>query len=397
MTWPIFIRQPATVTRISIRGLPFRVRSFWASIIGFSATAAVLTAILAIQAGFTQALVSAGSLDTAIITAAGAKTEIASVMTNSDIVTINAIRNNLDRGSDALSTAAVLTTASVPVDGGNSSRNLAFRGVQSASFRIHSRVRVTQGRRFKEGLNEVLVGSRLAAELPDLTIGRAIRLGSTEWMVVGLFESAGDLHESEIWTDVKTLQSIFNRGNIFQSMRVKLPTDNFYLSLKEALEDDPRIDVQVERERVFFAEQSGPMTRFIGLVGRFIAILMGTGAAFSIVNTMQTVISERENEIAILRVMGFGRFSILVAIMIEGMILGSIGGLIGAVGAYAAVDGLQASTLAFGLTSQLYFSFSVTPPLIQTGVVYALGLGMLGTLLPAVQAVRRSIVRGLQR
>jgi len=389
MPLPDFIRQPAIVTLISIRGLPFRIRSFWTSIIGFAATAAVLTAILSIQAGFTKALVSAGSLDTAIITTVGARTELASVITSDDIVTINEILKNLDRRSNILSTAEVLTTASIPLDHNNGSRNVAFRGVQPESFAMYPQVSLTEGRRFKAGLNEIVVGSRLITEFPRLAIGGAIKLGGATWTVVGVLESDGDLHESEIWADVRTVQSIFNRGNSFQSMRIKLPADDFFLALKDATDTDPRLDVQIDRERDFFAEQSGSMTRFIGLIGRTIAILMGAGAAFSIVNTMQTVIAERESEMAVLRVIGFGRWSILVAVVIEGMILGSIGGLIGALGAYAAVNGVQASTLAFGMTSQLYFSFSVTPSLIQTGVIYALALGMLGALLPAVQTVRR--------
>jgi putative ABC transport system permease protein len=390
------LRQSLAVSLINARALPLRVRSYWTAILGFAATAAVITAIFAIQAGFTKALVSVGRQDVAIVTAAGAKTEFASFLTSSDVVTVNSILDNLAPGSSEMTSAEVLTTASVPIEPSNSSRNIAFRGVQAQSFQLYPHVRITQGRAFQSGLNEVIVGARLAAELPDLALGSRVRLGGAAWSVVGILESSGDLHESEIWADVGTVQSTFNRGNVFQSMRLSLPSDPFLVAFSDAVQRDPRVNVQIERERDFFAEQSGPISRFIGLVGRFIAILMGAGAAFTIVSAMQTVIAEREPEIAVLRVMGFGHLSVLTAIVMEGVVLGSVGGLLGALIAYVAVNGLQASTLAFGMTSQLYFTFAVTPSLIQVGTLYALGLGLIGALVPAVQIVRRPIVSGLR-
>lgn len=395
MPLPIVIRQPITVTLISLRGLPSRLVSFWTALVGFAATAAVLTSILAIQAGFARALMSGGQADTAVITAAGAKTEIASVLTEADVRVVVEIQRNLDRSSAVLAAAEALTT--VNLDAGNGDRrNIAFRGVQDGSFDLYPHVRITRGRAFLEGRNEVLVGSRLAAELSSLTLDQPVQLGSAHWTIVGVFESNGDLHESEIWADVRALQGIFGRNNVFQSMRVRTPSADSFQALQEQAQTDRRIDVQVQREVEFLAEQSGPISRFIKLVGQFIAALMGAGAAVSILTTMQTVVSERQSEIAILRILGYHRAAVVIAVVIEGVILGTLGGVIGTLIAYATLNGLEASTLAFGMTSQLYFSFAVTSQLMQTGVTYALGLGLLGTLLPAVQAVRRPMAEGMR-
>lgn len=381
------VPQAAVVTLIGILGLPARVRIYWPAIIGFASTAAVLISILSMQTGFVRVMMSGGRADTAIITAAVAKTELTSILTNSDVAIIRDIVSSML--PEILSSVEVLTTLSFD-DGlaNNANRNISLRGVGRDSFSIHQQVHVTTGRTFRPGTNEIIVGSRLSSQIEGLEVGGSVKLGNAIWNIVGIFESAGDFHESEIWSDSKALQAILGRSNVFQSIRLLIPSEDIFASLSGAIGKDARIDLRIQREREFYAEQSGPMSRFIGVIGRFIALLMGAGAVVSVVNAMSGAVLERMGEFVVLRVVGFGRLAIFFSIIIEAVVLAAIGSIFGASVAFLAINGMPASTLAFGMTSQLYFSMNVTPDNVSSGVAFTLWLGIVGALLPAMQIIR---------
>jgi putative ABC transport system permease protein len=215
-----------------------------------------------------------------------------------------------------------------------------------------------------------------------------VRFGQAEWQVVGTFEAGGGVSESELWTDVRVLQPAYRRGNTFQSVRVRLESPEALAQLDAALEADPRIDVDVERETDYYAAQSEALTRFIKSIGYPLSILMAIGAVFGALNTMYSSVAARTREIATLRALGFGASPVAVSTLVESLLLALIGGIIGAAITWVVFNGYTVSTLNGATFSQVVFAFAVTPALLAQGLVAALVIGLLGGLLPGLRAAR---------
>jgi putative ABC transport system permease protein len=249
---------------------------------------------------------------------------------------------------------------------------------------------------FETGRNEVIVGRGAAQTLEGLDVGATVKWGNNSWQVVGVFADDGSVAESEIWTDARALQSAYSLGGAFQTVRARLESPASFAEFKNHLTSDPRLNVSVQSEREFYAAQSSTLTTLVRGAGTVLALLMGVGAVFGALNTMYSAVSTRSAEIATLRAIGFGGVPVLVSVMTESLLLGLVGGLVGAAIAYVGFDGLQTSTLNFSSFSQVSFAFSVTPALIVTAIVYALLLGLAGGFLPAIHAMRQPIVEGLR-
>ena len=220
--------------------------------------------------------------------------------------------------------------------------------------------------------------------------------GTTALSVVGQFRDRGSIAESEVWTDAPVLQGVYNRGTSYQSVRARLTSPQAFQAFKDALTSDPRLNVRVFTERQYYEEQSETMTAIISRIGVAIAVLMGLGAIFAAVNTMYSAVSARAREIATLRALGFGRFPIVVSVLVEAMLIAAVGGVVGMAIAYFAFNGWRASTLNLQSFSQITFAFTVTPQLAVQALVYALILGLFGGLFPSIRAARQPIVRGLR-
>jgi putative ABC transport system permease protein len=271
--------------------------------------------------------------------------------------------------------------------------NVPFRGVGPNAAAVRDRFRIVEGRMFAPGLYEVVVGRGAAGQFLGLKVGEKVRFGSLEWLVVGRFEDGGSVSESEVWGDVHVLQGVYQRGNTYQSVRARLARTG---DVAAALDADPRVNVAVRTERAFYAEQSQVMVKLVTTVGTFIAVLMGIGAVFGAVNTMYSAVAARTREIATLRALGFGAAPVVVSVLVEAAVLGLAGGVLGSLVAYVAFNGVQASTLNFQTFSQLTFAFTVTPAVLATGIVYAVALGLVGGLLPALRAATMPVTAGLR-
>ena len=225
-----------------------------------------------------------------------------------------------------------------------------------------------------------------------------MRWGNANWEIVGRFSDDGGIAESEAWADARLVQQVWNRGTSFQSVRVKLNDDSAATlkSLKDSLTKDPRVQVAVTREPEFYAEQQAMMSTLIKGAGVFFAILMGLAAIFAAVNTMFNAVASRVREIATLRAMGFGATPVLISVLVEAMVLGSAGGLLGGVLAFLFLNGMQSSTMNFQTFSQITYAFTVTPALMLTGIVYGLVLTFIAGVLPGIRAARMPITAGLR-
>ncbi|MCX6892715.1 MAG: FtsX-like permease family protein, partial [Verrucomicrobia bacterium] len=223
-----------------------------------------------------------------------------------------------------------------------------------------------------------------------------LRVGRRDWPIVGIFSAGGGTAESEIWTDARVLQAAYNRGDTFQSVYVKLSSPESFQEFKDALTSDPRLNVKVLRQTEYYAEQSTAVTRLITTLGFLVAILMAVGAVFGALNTMYSSVSARTREIATLRALGFGSGAVVVSVMIESLALALVGGVTGALVAYFAFNGIEAATMNWQSFSQVTFAFAVTPDLLAQGIVWAVLIGLIGGLFPAIQGARLPIAMALR-
>ena len=252
---------------------------------------------------------------------------------------------------------------------------------------------MVEGRRFEPGLQEVIVGADALALFEGVSIGSNVRFRGSDWTIVGVFET-GDAHDSELWVDLATAQAAFGRTGV-SSVLVQLESADRFDAFAETLKDDPRLNVDVEREREHFSSQSEQFATLIGVLATVVGIIMGLGALFAALNTMYSAVSTRTTEIATLRALGFGSLPVTVSVIVESMALALLGGVAGAAISWLLFNGYSVSTLGAGFT-QVAFQFQVSPPLMLQGLLIALTLGFLGGLLPAIRAARVPVTVALR-
>jgi putative ABC transport system permease protein len=390
------LNQIFAVTLMNLRNLPQRLGSSAVAVVGVAAVVLVFAAVLSMARGFERTMVTAGADDTAIILRSGATSEMSSGFGGDQVLVIASAPGVLKDGDTPVVSAELFVIVDVKKKSTGTDANVPFRGVQASAFDVRRDVRITQGRMFETGKNEILVGRAALTEFQGLEVGSTIRFGKTDWSVVGAFEAGGSVSESELWTDVRVLQSAYRRGNSFQTVRVKLDSPDSLDILQSSLKDDPRIDPDVMSEREFYSSQSQQVTQFIVLVGYPLTILMSIGAIFGALNSMYSSISVRGKEIATLRALGFGPIPVLVSTVVESTLLALAGGLVGGALAFVVFNGFQVSTLNFASFSQVVFNFAVTPDLLLDGLRVAAIIGVVGGLFPAIRAARLPVAQALR-
>ncbi len=383
--------------------IQFNLRTIWqrkgssaAALFGIAGVVAVLVGVLSIAQGFRAVMNASGKPDTALVLRSGADTEMMSGLSR-DTTRIIADTEGIARSTEgALSSAELFVIINLPKRSTGTDANVPLRGVEPMAFSVRSDVDIIQGRPFEWGRNEVIVGSGAVREFEGLELGGRIPVGKEEWIVVGIFEANGGISESEIWTDASVLQPAFRRGNSFQAVYAKLETPEVFQGFKDRLTTDPRLNVKVVRQDDYYAEQSTAITGLITGLGTLIAGLMGIGAVFGALNTMYSAVSSRTREIATLRALGFGSGPVVISVMVEALVLASVGGAIGAGLAYVAFDGFRAATMNWQSFSQVAFAFDVTPALLVQGIFYAAMIGLVGGLFPAIRAARMPVATALR-
>jgi putative ABC transport system permease protein len=242
----------------------------------------------------------------------------------------------------------------------------------------------------------VIVGQGAAREFEGLDLGGKLEVGQDEWAIVGMFTENGGISESEIWTDAKVLQPAYRRGNSFQAVYAKLESADSFQDFKDRLTADPRVRVKVVRQSEYYADQSQLVTNLITGLGTLVAGLMGIGAVFGALNTMYTAVSSRTREIATLRALGFRGTPVVISVIVESLFLALVGGALGGGFAYIVFDGFRAATMNFQSFSQIAFAFDVTPGLLVQGIIFAVLIGLVGGLLPAIRAARMPVATALR-
>jgi putative ABC transport system permease protein len=382
------------VSLLNFRNLPARFDTVLVALIGFAGVVTVLVALLSVRAGFKATLAATGRSDVAIVLRGGAGAEINSILTNQDAKIVGTAPGVANGLHGPMISPELLVIINRRERGGEVEANVPFRGVTSTAFAVHPKVHIIAGRRFRPGLNEVIVGKAAAGKFQGLQLGNTFTSGRLHWRVVGIFDDGGGLHNSEIWTDLAALQQAYRRGSSVESVYARLRSPKTFKSFKAALSHNPSLKVSVQRETDYYAEQSKTLSQLISVAGGAIAFLMGIGAIFGAINTMYTTVSDRTAEIGTLRALGFGRLPVLASVVLESLAIGLVGGIAGGALAYFLFNGFEASTLS-GL-SQVIFRFAVTPTLIVIGISYALVMGFIGGILPAIRAARLPIASAIR-
>jgi len=390
------IKQIIAVTWLNLRNLPQRMASSLVAIVGVAAVVLVFAAVLSMATGLEQTMLSAGTDDTAVIMRKGSTSELNSGLSNEQTLIVANAPGVLKDGDTPIMSAELYVIVDVKKRSTQTDANVPFRGVQGGAFNVRHNVKISQGRMFEEGKNEIVVGEAAQREFAGLGVGEIIRFGQSEWTIVGTFDAGGSVSESELWTDVRVLQAAYRRGNSFQSVRVKLQDQDSIETLRQALADDPRIDPDVLTEREYYSSQSQGLVQFIKLVGYPLTILMAIGAIFGALNSMYSSVSVRGKEIATLRALGFGPTAVLCSTVIESVLLALVGGVLGGLLAFLVFNGFQVSTLNGPSFSQVVFDFAVTPELLGQGMRAALIIGVVGGLFPAIRAARLPVAKALR-
>jgi putative ABC transport system permease protein len=380
----------------NIRSVRARWTSAVVAILGVAGTVGVFIAMLALARGFKATLVSSGSPDNAIVSRAGSSSEMDSAIT---LTQERVIEDTVGvaRGKDGpLASPEVVVVVAFPLRSTGTDANVEVRGVSPKVLEVRPSVKMMAGRFFQPGLNELVVGRNVAHEYVGLDLGDTLRFGGATWTVVGVFDAGGSAFDSEVWCDSRVLNQVFKRPeDIFQSVTVHLTSPDALNSFKDALTSDPRLNVKVEREIDYYDKQSRALTTLIEILGGIVALVMGIGAVFGALNTMYSAITERSREIATMRALGFGAGSVVTSFIFEALFIAFIGGALGCL-AVLPLNGFTTGAMNFQTFSHVAFAFRVTPALLGIGVVFALFMGFVGGVPPAIRAAIRPIAASLR-
>jgi putative ABC transport system permease protein len=371
----------------NFRSVKARWTSAIVAVLGIAGTVGVFVAMLSLARGFKATLVSSGSADNAMVMRAGATSEMTGGV-GIDAVKILQDAPGIARSSDGpLVTPEVVLVAPIPLISTGTDANVQIRGVSKNVLQIRNKVKIVEGRMFQPGLNEVVVG---------LTLGNTISLGNVRWLIVGIFDAGGSSFDSEVWADAHLLGPAYNRPDtFFQSVTVHLVSPDSLQQFKDAVTSDPRLNVDVTREIDYYSKQSTRLTTLITVLGGLIAAIMAIGAVFGALNTMYSAVAERGREIATMRALGFGGPSVVFSFVIEALLIAFVGGLLGCL-VVLPLNGLTTGAMNLQTFSHLAFAFKITPELLVKGIIFALVMGFVGGLLPAVRAATRPVAQALR-
>jgi ABC-type antimicrobial peptide transport system permease subunit len=355
----------------------------------------VYLGVLSLAGGLRSALATSGDPAQIVVLRDGALSETSSFFSlerGRELMTLPGIA----RDADGLLLAAgeVLILNNLPREDGSMS-NVTFRGVAPISFRLRPELAIVDGRTFRPGSAELIVGRRLSERFPDLRLGSELEVGRLTFRVVGIYEAGGSSFDSEVWGAADDLASAFRRAGYFSSALVRAPSEAEASALIQRIESDQRLNLQALTESDYYARQTAATTRQFVFLANALAVIMAIGACFAAANTMYAAVSARTREIATLRVLGFRRRNITAAFVLEAALLGLVAGLLGVLLSLP-LNTISTGTTNFLTFSEITFSLRTTPRALISGVLLAVLTGVIGGLPPAWSAARRRIQEAMR-
>ncbi len=388
--------QIRAVTAMSLSTLPQRLGTSFVIIAGTAGVVAVLISILALSTGLQQTINATGRAERSIVVYRASQSETGSSMPRTAIQTVLDLPGiKRDAEGNALATADALGSLWLPRLDVPSTGSVILRGVTPEALAVRPEIVLREGRMFEPGLKQLIVGQAAHGRYAGLAIGAKVIDSDNEWTVVGIFQSGGSAHESELWSDTESVLAAFHR-NTFNSVTAWTTNDAGFEQLQAAAATDPTLTVDVYRESGYYADQSNEFSGFLTVMGKLIAGIMAVGAVFGALNSMYTAVSTRTSEIATLRAIGFGPGCIVISVFAEAMLLAFTGALLGAGLAWLFFNGNTVSTVSGNGVAQVVFSMHIGVDAMVTGISWSLVLGLIGGLFPAIRAARLPIVLALR-
>lgn len=385
------IEQIKTVVQMNVLSIAQRGLTTLVTLFSVAVVVSVLLAFMAVSNGFNTTVENSGSDALGIALRGGSAAELNSSLGSDDVKFLEDAPGIKRDENGPIVSAELYVIVSGIKKSSQSPANLSLRGVAQSGISLRPNVVLTEGRMFKPGLGEVVVGQAIARDFEGFELGNSIKLGKAEWKVVGIFTANGSVHESELWADVKTVQSQFNRGNSYQVMRFALEEPGNLSEVEAFAKTNPSLSLDLTTEREYFASQAQGLKVFI-ILGWFLSIVMALGALAGALNAMYTSVAQRTQEIATLRAIGFRGISAFFGTMVESLLIAIIGGAIGTLAAYLFFDGMTGSTLGATSFTQVVFDFRLSAESFQAGMIIAILIGLVGGFFPAMKAARIPVV-----
>lgn len=380
----------------NLRSVKARWTSSVVAVLGIAGTVGIFLFMLALAFGFKATVMSSGSAGNALVLRAGSTSEMNGAVTLDQVKVLEDAPGVAQGPDGPLITPEVVVIAPFPLRTTGTDANVQVRGVSPRVLEVRNNVKVTQGRFFTPGLAELVVGRNAANAYKGLDMGDTLKFGGRVWNVVGIFDSGGTAFDSEVWCDSRVLNQTYKRPeNIFQSVTVHLTSPSALQQFKDSVTSDPRLTVDVSREVDYYDKQSRTLTTLIVVLGTMVASIMAIGAVFGALNTMYSAVADRGREIGTMRALGFGSGSVVVSFIIEALFISFLGGILGCI-AVLPINGVTTGAMNWQTFSHLAFAFRVTPLLMVFGVIFALLMGVIGGLPPAIRAARRPVVEALR-
>ena len=362
---------------------------------GMALVVFVFATVLMLEEGLRKTLVETGSPDNVVITRRSAGTEVQSVIDREQAAIVeNQPEVAYSANGLRLASKETIVLISLAKRSSDKASNVLIRGVGQKGIELRPQVEIAEGRMFRPGSTEIIAGKSVAERYKGAGVGESLRFGQREWTVVGIMDAGKTGFDSEIWGDVDQLMQAFRRP-VYSSVILKLNDPAMFSELKTRIENDPRLTLEVKQESVFYAEQSQLLANFIRYLGMILSIIFSVGAIIGAMITMYASVANRATEIGTLRALGFRRKNILAAFLLEALMLGAAGGVVGLVLA-SFMQFFTISTMNWQSFSELAFSFTLNGAIIIKSLAFALIMGVAGGFLPAARAARLSIVDSLR-
>ena len=383
------------VTWMNLLSLRDRLRTSLVIVVGIAGVVGVLVGMLSMSKGFERTLRGTGSDSRAILLSAGVISELSSFVGRDTLPLLRELPGiRRDAQGQPIASAELMVITEVSRDGSKRNTvNVALRGVEPAGLSMRPEVKLVEGRMFQPGLHEVVAGKGAQRQFANVAVGKVLEFRGSQWTVVGIFDSNGDAHESELWTDADTARNAFGRPGA-SSLLAELEPGGLD-KLKAAIAADPRLQIDTQTELHYFSSQSQNFSDQLGILTTVVAGIMAFGALFGALNTMYTAVASRQTEIATLRAIGFSGAPVVVSVLVEAVLLALAGGLLGAAISYGLFNGKAVTTLGQNFT-QVAFQFAVGVDLVMRGLTWALIIGLIGGFFPAVRAARLPVVDALR-
>lgn len=382
----------------------YNIRNLWnrrlttsLTVAGIALVVFVFAAVLMLAQGVEDTMVATGSDDNVIILRKGSTSELLSAVSRDQIGIIAAFPEvAVTAEGKPYGTSDVVTIINLHKKESGDMGNITIRGISAGAFALRPQVSLKEGRWFREGSSEIVIGNKIHEQFENVEIGQQIQIGTKYWTVVGVTDAGKTGFASEIWADAENIMAEFNRTTTYSSFTFKLKDPADYETIKTKLETEQRLqDLEVKREQQFYREQSEGMSVFIKALGLIITIIFSVGAMIGAMITMYAAVANRTVEIGTLRALGFRRRSILTAFLVEALTLSLIGGLLGLLLA-SLMQFVSFSTTNFSTFSELAFGFSLSTDVVVQTIIFSLVMGVVGGFLPAVRASRMNIINALR-